>query len=203
MLQHSIPRLILASASASRRALLQAAGLTFAVQPAHIDEVEVKRAARADGASAEDTALLLAGLKARCVALRDPEALVIGADQILLCGDEWFDKPDNAAAAAAQLRTLRGRTHALATAVLCQQGGQRLWHHVAMPRLTMRRFSEGFLEAYLAAEGGEVTSTVGAYRLEGRGVHLFEHVEGEHSAILGLPLLELLGFLRQHDVLMA
>ncbi len=203
MLQRPTPRLILASASASRRAVLQAAGLTFTIQPAHIDEADVKRTAKADGASAEAAALLLAELKARRVALRDPEALVIGADQILVCGDEWFDKPGDSAAAAAQLRALRGRTHALATAVLCQQDGQRVWHHVANPRLTMRRFSDAFLDAYLAAEGDEVTTTVGAYRLEGRGVHLFERVEGEHAAILGLPLLELLGFLRQRGVLMA
>jgi septum formation protein len=201
MLQRPDPRLILASASASRQAVLRAAGLEFAIQPAHIDEAEVKRTARADRAGAEDAALLLAELKARRAAARDPEALVIGADQILVCGGEWFDKPADVLAAAVQLRALRGRTHALATAVVCQRGGQRQWHHVALPRLTMRPFSDAFLDAYLAAEGAEVTTTVGAYRLEGRGAHLFERIEGEHAAILGLPLLALLGFLRQHGVL--
>jgi septum formation protein len=201
MLQRPVPRLILASASASRQAVLRATGLKFAIQPADIDEAEVKRTARADGASVEEAALLLAELKARRVALHDPEAMVIGADQILVCGDEWFDKPVDVPAASVQLRTLRGCTHRLATAVVCLQEGQRLWHHVARPHLTMRRFSDAFLDAYLAAEGIEVTTTVGAYRLEGRGIHLFERIEGEHTAILGLPLLELLGFLRQHGVL--
>ena len=181
----------------------QAAGVAFAIQPAQVDEAEAKRVARMDGASAEEAALLLAGLKASQIALSEPDALVIGADQILVCDDEWFDKPIDVTTAAEQLRTLRGRTHALATAVLCQRGGERLWHHVARPRLTMRPFSDAFLAAYLAAEGSAVTTTVGAYRLEGRGIHLFERIEGEHSAILGLPLLELLGFLRRHSVLEA
>lgn len=202
MLQSPTPRLILASASTSRRAVLLAAGLRFTTQPARVDEAAVKRAARSDGASAEKTALLLAGLKAAEAARLDPRALVVGADQILVCDDDWFDKPADPAAAAAQLRALRGRTHALVTAVLCQQGEQRLWHHIAQPRLAMRRFSDAFLHAYLAAEGEEVTATVGAYRLEGRGAQLFDRVEGEHAAVLGMPLLDLLGFLRQHGVLM-
>jgi septum formation protein len=201
MLQRPTPPLILASSSTSRQAVLLAAGLTFATRPAQVDEGPIKQAARAGSANAEDTALLLAELKAREIALREPAALVIGADQILVCNDEWFDKPSDPAGAAAQLRALRGRTHVLVTAVLCQQGDQRLWHHVARPRLTMRRFSDGFLEAYLAAEGEDVTTTVGAYRLEGRGVQLFDCVEGEHAAVLGMPLLDLLGFMRQHGLL--
>jgi septum formation protein len=152
------------------------------------------------GGSAENAALLLAELKAGQISLLEPDAVVIGADQILVCGDEWFDKPVDAATAADQLRVLRGRTHTLATAVVCWQGGHPLWQHVARPCLTMRQFSDTFLAAYLGAEGGEVTTTVGAYRLEGRGVHLFERIEGEHSAILGLPLLALLAFLRRHGV---
>lgn len=203
MLQRSAPRLILASASASRRALLTAAGLTFEVRSAEVDEAEVKRSARAEGASAKAVALLLAGMKARHVARGAPDAVVIGADQILLCDDDWFDKPDSVAAAREQLLRLRGRLHVLATAVVCQQGERQVWHHVARPRLTMRRFSDAFLDDYLTAQGEEVTSTVGAYRLEGLGVHLFERVEGEHSAILGLPLLALLDFLRQSGVLVA
>jgi septum formation protein len=203
MLQRPVPRLILASASASRRAVLEAAGLMFAVRPAPIDEAGPRRAARKRGESADEAALVLAGLKARHVALSDPDVLVIGADQILVCEDRWFDKPADAAAAAEQLRALRGRRHALATAVVCQQGNRPLWHHVARPSLAMREFSDAFLAAYLAAEGSAVTTTVGAYRLEGRGIHLFERIEGEHSAVLGLPLLELLGFLRRHGVLEA
>jgi septum formation protein len=173
--------------------VLLAAGLRFTTQPAQIDEAPVKQAARVAGLRVEDAALRLAEMKARQVASDDPEALVIGADQILVCGDGWFDKPRDRAGAAVQLRALRGRTHALITAVLCHRGEERLWHHVAEPRLTMRQVSDAFLNAYLAAEGSEVTTTVGAYRLEGRG---------EHAAILGIPLLELLGFLRRYGLLM-
>ncbi len=201
MLQRSEPRLILASASLSRRSLLTAADLCFEAVPAHVDEAEVKRAARADGMSVADTALALADRKAAFVANSNPAALVIGADQILVCDGAWFDKPPDQAAARAQLGALRGRSHILATCVVCRHGGARVWHHLAEPRLTMRRFSDKFLDAYLAAEGEAVTETVGAYRLEGRGAHLFEAVDGDHTAILGLPLLPLLGFLRQYGVL--
>ena len=200
-LQRPTPRLILASASVSRRALLRAAGLNFEVKPAQVDEAVVKHAARSDGQSAEQAALCLAELKARHVARQEPGALVIGADQILVCDDIWFDKPVSIAAAREQLLALRGRSHILATAVLCARGDEGLWHHIDQPRLTMRQFSDAFLDAYLAAEGASVTSTVGAYQLEGRGIHLFDRVEGDHSAILGLPLLPLLAFLRQSGVL--
>jgi septum formation protein len=203
MLQRPAPRLILASASTSRRALLTAAGLSFAVQPAPIDEAAAKRSARASGATAAEAALLLADLKARHVAQAVPDAMVIGADQILVCDGAWFDKPPDIAAAREQLRTLRGRSHQLATAVVCQAGQTRVWHHTAQPHLTMRDASDAFIDAYLQAEGDDVTGTVGAYRLEGRGAHLFIRVEGEHSAVLGLPLLPLLAFLRQHGVLMS
>ncbi|HEX3399748.1 MAG TPA: Maf family nucleotide pyrophosphatase [Acetobacteraceae bacterium] len=203
MLQRPTPRLILASASTSRRALLTAAGLSFAVQPAPIDEAAAKRSVRASGATAAEAALLLADLKARHVAQAAPDAMVIGADQILVCDGAWFDKPPDIAAAREQLRTLRGRSHELATAVVCQAGQTRVWHHIAQPHLTMRDASDAFIDAYLQAEGDDVTGTVGAYRLEGRGAHLFIRVEGEHSAVLGLPLLPLLAFLRQHGVLMS
>jgi septum formation protein len=202
MLQHPAPRLILASASASRRALLAAAGLRFDVQPADIDEAAVKRAARARGASAADVAMELAILKARRIAEREPDAVVIGADQILVQAGEWFGKPPSVAAAREQLRALRGRSHVLATAVVCQQGAHWVWRHIAEPRLTMRGFSDDFLDDYLRAEGDDVTSTVGAYRLEGRGIHLFASVEGEYSAILGLPMLDLLAVLRDEMILL-
>jgi septum formation protein len=196
-------RLILASGSGIRAALLHAAGLSFETNAASIDEAAIKDAARAEGAAAEDAALGLAQLKAQRVARLAPDALVIGCDQLLVCEDVWFDKPADLAAARAQLLALRGKRHVLVTAVLCQCGGQRLWHHIARPALTMRSFSESFLDAYLALEGDRVTESVGAYRLEGPGVQLFDRIEGEHSAILGLPLLPLLGFLRQHGVIPA
>ncbi len=192
-LQSSEIRLILASASASRRGLLQAAGLTFEVRPSGIDEAQVKQSADQDAIA---TALRLADLKAQAVARKEPDALVIGADQILVCDGVWFDKPADAEAAANQLRMLRGRTHELATAVVCYAKGTRVWQYTDVPRLTMRHFSEEFLRAYLDAEGEAVTSSVGAYRLEGLGSHLFTSVAGDHATVLGLPLLPLLAFLR-------
>jgi septum formation protein len=202
MLQADTPRLILASASMSRRALLEGAGLRLEAVAARIDEAAVKRSARAEGASPAETALLLSGLKAERIARRQvPDALVIGCDQLLVCEGHWFDKPVNLAEARAHLAALRGRTHELVTAVICHRNGTRIWHYIARPRLTMRDFSDAFLDAYVAAEGDTLTTTVGAYRLEGPGVQLFDAVEGEHAAVLGLPLLPLLGFLRQHGVL--
>ena len=196
------PRLILASQSRFRAAMLADAGVVAEPMPAHVDEAEVKAAARAEGRTAADAALLLAGLKAERIARRHPDALVIGGDQILVCDGEWFDKPPDIATARDHLRRLRGRTHRLETAILCQRGAQRVWHHVASPELTMRRFSDAFLERYLALEGDVLTTTVGAYRVEGPGVQLFDRITGEHAAIMGLPLLPLLGFLRQHGVLL-
>ena len=201
MIQAEAPTLVLASQSRSRRELLQAAGMVFTTQPAHIDEAGVKQSARAEGAGVADVAILLAELKATRISARIPDALVIGADQILVCDDIWFDKPASLEQAREHLLFLRGKTHILVTSVICLRDGNRLWHHVAEPRLTMRSFSDAFLADYLVGEGDAVMETVGAYRLEGLGVHLFDRIDGEFSAILGLPLLPLLGFLRQHGVL--
>jgi septum formation protein len=202
MMQAETPRLVLASASAARRALLAGAGLRFEAVAAAVDEAAIKEAAQAEAIPPADAALMLADAKAERIARRDPEALVIGCDQLLVCDGQWFDKPTDPAAARAQLRRLRGRRHELVTAVVCHRYGRRIWQHVALPRLWMRNFSEAFLEAYLAAEGERVTQSVGGYRLEGPGVQLFARIEGEYAAILGLPLLPLLGFLRDHGVLL-
>jgi len=193
-------RLVLASSSATRAALLRAAGLDFEARPAAVDEAALKAAAQAEGIPPAEAAILLAEAKAQRIARREPEAVVIGADQLLVCEGRWFDKPEDLTGAREQLRALRGRTHTLFTAMVLWRHGQRIWQHVATPRLTMRDFSEAFLERYLSAEGEAVTHSVGAYRLEGLGIQLFREVQGEHSAILGLPLLPLLGFLRQHGV---
>ncbi len=201
LLQDPAIRLVLASGSETRRSLLAEAGILFAIESAAIDEAAIKQAARAAGDTPEQVALLLAELKARRIAEHDPEGLIIGADQILVCEGAWFDKPADIAAARIQLTELRGRTHELVTAVLCRRGEQRLWQHVARPRLTMRRFSDTFIDDYLEAEGETVLNSVGAYRLEKRGIHLFARIEGEYAAILGLPLLALFEFLRQHGVL--
>lgn len=188
------PRLVLASGSATRRALMMAAGVVFDVVHPAVDEDVIKAAMRAEGESAEVAALALADAKAASVA--DDAAVVVGADQILVCEGEWFDKPADLAAARAQLMQLRGLRHELVTAVTCWRGGERVWWEVARPVLRMRAFSAGFLDAYLAAEGDAVLGSVGAYRLEGLGVQLFDAVEGEQAAVLGLPILGLLGFLR-------
>ncbi len=166
-----------------------------------MDEDAVKRAACANSASAGDTALMLAELKAQRVSGRTTDALVIGADQLLVCGDEWFDKPADIDAAREQLRRLRGRKHTLATAVAAISDGRLLWRHVASPTLLMRPFSDAVLEAYLAAEAEHVTGSVSAYRIEGPGLQLFDAIDGDYFSILGLPLLPLLGFLRQHRIL--
>ncbi len=200
-LQSATPRLILASGSDARAGLLRAAHLVFEIQPRDVDEPAIKRQSVADGLSPARTAVRLAEHKAAAVS--DPDALVIGADQILTCDGHWFDKPADLASAQSTLRMLRGRFHTLHTAVVCRQHGQVVWRHVAEPRLRMRPVSDAFLNRYLTLEGDRLLSCVGAYRLEATGVHLFESAEGEHAAILGLPMLPLLAFLRRHDVLLS
>jgi septum formation protein len=201
MLQAEAPRLVLASQSAARQALLAAAGLVFQTRAAKLDETAVKEAARAEGSTVEACSLLLAELKALRVSRSDPEALVIGADQILVCQGRWFDKPTDLAGAKEHLLALRGQTHALVTSVVCARNGEVVWRHCTRPSLRMRIFSEQFLAAYLAHEGEALLSSVGAYRLEALGIHLFDAVEGEQASILGLPMLALLGFLRQHGAI--
>lgn len=201
LLQADDPPVVLASTSATRAGLLRAAGLGFETAAPGVDEAMVKESARADGLDPRDCALLLAELKARRISERMPGALVIGADQILVCGERWFDKPAGQDQAAEQLRALSGQRHALVTAVMGLRGGGVVWQHVATPRLTMRVLSDAAIEAYLDAAGADVMRSVGAYQVEGLGIRLFSAIEGEHAAILGLPLLPLLGFLRQHGVL--
>jgi septum formation protein len=194
-------RIILASASTARAVLLRDAGIEFIIDPADIDEAAIKRRHQSAGRDAEACALALAEAKAIAVADRHPEALVIGADQLLVAGGAWFDKPRDLAEAEDQLRRLRGRDHVLVTAVCICRGEAKLWQAIATPRLTMRRFGDAFLASYINTEGKAVLGSVGAYRIEGRGVQLFARIEGDHFAILGLPLVELLEFLRGQGVL--
>ena len=195
--------LVLASASAVRARLLDAAGIECRIEPAEIDEAEFKHAGLAGQRTPQDCALTLAEAKAQWVSRRYPRAMVIGADQILACDGKWYDKPVDIAAARLQLQQLRGQTHLLATAACVVHGGERVWRHVSSPELTMRHFSDEFLGGYLAAEGEAVLGSVGAYRLEARGVQLFEHVSSDHFAILGLPLIELIGFLRETGTILS
>ena len=193
---------VLASASATRLRLLSEAGVAAIVDPADIAETEIIASLRAEGALAGECAAALAEAKASRVSARHPGALVIGADQLLDCEGEWLEKPRDLEAARTQLKRLRGRPHALLSAVAVLRDGGRLWGALDRAELLMRPFSDAFLEDYLARAGSEVLHSVGAYRLEGLGAQLFEHVEGDFFTILGLPLLPLLGFLRERGVLL-
>jgi septum formation protein len=191
--------LILASTSAARRAMFAAAGIQAQAVPSGVDETALKTGFTG---SAPALAQTLAQAKAAAVAGTHPEALVIGADQLLVCDGKIFDKPTNLAEAADHLRLLSGRVHELITAVCVMQGGTLLWAHTESARLTVRQLSEAFIARYLAAEGTDILNCVGAYRLEGWGAQLFERIEGDYFTILGLPLLPLLGFLRDSGALL-
>ena len=188
--------LVLASKSDVRGKILAAAGLRFEIRPALIDEraVEAKAGTRDAAASAR----LLARAKAEAIAATLPGRLVLGADQTLARGNTRFGKPANREAAAAQLRTLRGRSHELHSALALVRDGAVLFDCVDAAQLTMRDFSDGFLDDYLDMMGDYAMASVGAYQLEGIGIHLFERVKGDHFTILGLPLMPLLKFLRQN-----
>ena len=195
------PQLILASASASRAAVMRQAGLPALSEPAQVDETEVKSGLEAEGAGAREIAETLAELKAQKISRRRPGAIVVGADQILECEEVRFDKPTDLDQAAAHLRSLSGKTHRLISAVCVVRDSVRLWHHIAEARLTMRPLSEDFIKDYLAAVGPVALTSVGAYQLEGLGAQLFTRVEGDYFTILGLPLLPLMDFLRHHGVI--
>lgn len=192
-------KLILASQSRARRMLLENAGLDFEALPADIDERAVQNNS---GLSAPgEIASLLAREKALFVSRQKPGQYVVGADQTLALGEQMFSKPAGRAQAAEQLGLLAGQTHALHSAVSVARDGQALFNDVSVARMTMRRLAAGEIEAYLDQAGEAVTTSVGAYQLEGLGVHLFERIEGDHFTILGLPLLSLLAFLRREGLL--
>ena len=191
--------LVLASKSDVRGKILAAAGLRFEIRPAQIDERAVE--AQAGPLDAAAAARLLARKKAESVAASQPGRLVLGADQTLARGNKRFSKPTNRAEAAEQLRDLRGRTHELNSALALVRDGAVLFEHVDSARLTMRNFSDAFLKDYLDMAGGAALASVGGYQLEGVGVHLFERVDGDYFAILGLPLLPLLAFLREQGLI--
>ena len=179
--------LVLASKSAARRALLQAAGVAIEVKPASVDERAIETRAGLTDAGA--------------VAAGDPDAMVLGADQTLALGARRFSKAPDREGAREQLRALRGKTHTLHSAVAVVRAGAVLFERVDAAHLTMRKFSDEFIESYLDVAGDAATASVGGYQLEGAGVQLFERVEGDRSTVLGLPLLPLLDWLRQAGLL--
>ena len=192
---HGDKPLILASQSKSRQALLQAAGIPFEAMPADIDERAIQAASGLKDPAA--IAALLARSKAARVALRNGGRFVVGADQTLALKDRLFSKPSGRLQAASQLRALAGGTHELHSAIVVARDETTLFEHVAVARMTMRRMSDAMIDSYLDAAGEAVTTSVGAYQLEGLGVHLFERIEGDHFTILGLPLLPLFACLRK------
>jgi septum formation protein len=186
--------LILASKSESRRAVLAAAAIPVEVLPADIDERAIEARAAATGPG--EVATLLAREKARAVAAARPARLVLGADQTLALGGRRFSKPASLMAAREQLKALRGTTHELCSALALARGGTIVFEHRETARLTMRAFTDAFIERYVEAAGVAVTTSVGGYQVEGLGIQLFERIEGDHFTILGLPLLPLLQYLR-------
>lgn len=192
---------VLASGSATRQRLLSEAGVVVTVQVRSVDEVAIRTRLHTDGASTVEAALALADAKAAAVAVDQGTALVIGADQILEYDGLWLDKPVDRAAAHAQLVSLRGRTHRLVSAVVVWRNGARTWQAVQTADLDMRPFSDAFLTHYMEQAADALTSSVGAYQLEGLGAQLFTAVRGDFFAVLGLPLLPLLQFLREQEVL--
>jgi septum formation protein len=191
--------LVLASRSAVRRTLLEAAGVPSEVCPADIDERNLEAGASSQAPGA--IAALLAREKASVVARLNPGRLTLGADQILSLGAHRFAKPPDMAAVRVQLHALSGRTHELHSAMAFVQDGTVLFEHVAVARLTMRAVSDRFLDSYLDVVGSAATASVGAYQIEGPGIQLFERVDGDYFAVLGLPLLQVLDFLRRRGCL--
>jgi nucleoside triphosphate pyrophosphatase len=191
--------LVLASQSRARQMLLDNAGLSFEAMPADIDERAIQQ--KSGRSKPGEIAALLAQEKARFVSAKIPDRYVVGADQTLALGERLFSKPAGRAQAAEQLRALAGNTHELHSGVAVARGGTVLFSEVAVARMTMRPLSGDEIRTYLDAAGEAVTTSVGAYQLEGLGVHLFERIEGDHFTILGLPLLPLLAFLRAEGLL--
>ncbi len=194
-------RLILASKSPFRSALLKNAGIEFSSESADIDERAVEAPLYETGATPEEVAQVLAEAKALDVSEKHPGAVVIGCDQTLSLGDEIFHKPANMEAAGRQLLQFSGKTHQLNSAVVLVKDGETLWRHVSVARMTMRALSPAFIGRYLGRVGDSALSSVGAYQVEGPGIQLFEKIEGDYFTIVGLPLLPLLAELRKEHLI--
>jgi septum formation protein len=196
-------QLILASSSMSRRLMLEAAGVAFTVVAPAVDEDVIKNRLIANGADGATIAHTLAEAKALAVSKSHPNALVLGADQILICESRIFSKAIDRTEARATLHALRGRTHDLISAAVIAKGGSALWRWTDLARLTMREFTEAFLDEYLTGEMPDLLGSVGCYHIEGRGAQLFTEVKGDHFCIRGLPLIGVLEALRDFRALLA
>ncbi len=195
--------LILASASPTRLSLLRAAGVEAEARPVKLDEAALRLALEAEGAHPRDIADTLAEMKARKRAEKDPGALVLGCDQVLEFGRRAWGKVDTPDAARAQLQALRGQTHRLLSAAVVYDRGEPVWRHVGEVRLTMRSFSDAWLDGYLSRNWDSVRHAVGCYKLEEEGARLFSRVDGDYFTVLGLPLLPLLGWLADRGYIQA
>jgi septum formation protein len=193
--------LVLASASSIRQTLLRNAGIEFESDPANIDEGKLKIELKAQQAGAEMAAIELAAHKAQAVSARQPNKLVIGADQILDEHGTWFDKPTDMETAARQLERLAGRPHRLVNGITVVEDGVEVWRHADSVTMLMRPLSRNFIDDYLQRAGDAALKSVGGYQLEGFGAQLFERVDGDYFSVLGLPLLPLLAFLRRRGVI--
>ncbi|PQA74206.1 Maf-like protein [Brucella oryzae] len=194
-------KLVLASKSPFRSALLKNAGIEFSTASADIDERAVEAPLYETGATPEEVAQVLAEAKALDVSEKNPGAVVIGCDQTLSLGDEIFHKPADMEAARRQLLKFSGKTHQLNSAVVLVKDGKTLWRHVSIARMTMRDLDPGFVGRYLGRVGDIALSSVGAYQVEGPGIQLFEKIEGDYFTIVGLPLLPLLAELRKEKLI--
>ena len=194
-------RLILASASSTRAGLLRAAAVPFDILPARVDEDTIKARMLTSGADARAVADALAEVKAVRVSASNPGALVLGADQVLAFESELVSKSADLPAAAALLRRLRGKPHSIITATVLARDGAPIWRHLVAATLTMRDFSEEFLVDYIAQEAENLLASVGNFQIEGRGIQLFERIDGDYFAILGLPLIPLLTELRRQGII--
>lgn len=201
MLNPNTPEIILASASRSRRALMTGAGISARTEPADINETAIRTALQRSSETAPgDIAEILARAKAETISEAKHEAIVIGADQVLELDGEIFEKPPDMDAARKTILALRGKTHQLHASVAVARAGEAVWAHTATAHMTMRDFDAEFVGRYLSAAGEGVLGSVGAYQLEGVGVHLFSGIDGDYFTILGLPLLPLLDYLRGEGI---